>query len=139
LGWLLQRATHDPTAPTLIGTTIAGEGHEFGAMMAAVTAALAGWRVLYLGANTPATDLADAARDSKARIIVLGIVGDEAADSVRAEVNTLRRKLGLKTKIVAGGAAATNHRLSLKRARIEIIETRSDFRRFLNPIWSRDA
>ena len=139
LGWLLQSAVPSAEAPTLIATTIAGEAHEFGAMMAAVVAAVAGWRVLYLGANTPAAELAHAARASQARAIVVGIVGEEAFDTVRSEATALRKTVGSKTRIVAGGATASDHRLSLKRARIEIVASRAEFRRLLNALWTRDS
>jgi DNA-binding transcriptional MerR regulator/methylmalonyl-CoA mutase cobalamin-binding subunit len=139
LSWLLQSAVPSAEAPALVATTIAGEGHEFGAMMAAVVAAVAGWRVLYLGANTPGHDLARAARASNARAIVVGIVGEEASDEVRAEATAIRKAVGAKTSIIAGGAAASDHRLSLKRARVEIVESRADFRRMLNTLWTRDS
>jgi DNA-binding transcriptional MerR regulator/methylmalonyl-CoA mutase cobalamin-binding subunit len=139
LGWLLQSAVPSPNAPTLIATTIAGEGHEFGAMMAAAVAAVAGWRVLYLGANTPATDLARAARASGARVIVVGIVGEEGGDEVKSEAVALRKAIGSRAKIVAGGTAAAEHRLTLKRARIDILESRVELRRLLNTLWTRDA
>jgi methanogenic corrinoid protein MtbC1 len=139
LGWLLQSAVASSEAPTLVATTIAGEGHEFGAMMAAVVAAVAGWRVLYLGANTPAAELAQAARASHARAIVVGIVGNEASDAVRSEATVLRKVVGSKMRIVAGGATASEHRLSLKRARIEIVDSRAEFRRLLNTLWTRDS
>ena len=139
LGWLLQSAAPSAEAPTLIATTIAGEAHEFGAMMAAVVAAVAGWRVLYLGANTPADELATAARAAHARTIVVGIVGKEAADTVRTEATALRKAVGSKMRIIAGGATAADHRLSLKRARIEIVESRAEFRRLLNTLWTRDS
>ena len=54
LGWLMQNAKPEGEAPTLVATTVAGEQHEFGAMMAAAAAALEGWRVIYLGPNLPA-------------------------------------------------------------------------------------
>jgi methanogenic corrinoid protein MtbC1 len=140
LGWLLQNATHGEHAPTLIATTVAGEAHELGAMMAAVVAAAAGWRVLYLGPNTPARDLARAARESEARVIALGIVGHDSPGDVKVEVTELRRALGgstSRTKVIAGGAAAANHRLTLKRARVEILASRTELRRLLNSLWTR--
>ena len=139
LGWLLQSAVPSPDAPTLIATTIAGEGHEFGAMMAATVAAVAGWRVLYLGANTPAVDLSHAARAANARVIVVGIVGEEGADAVKSETTALRKAVGSSAKIVAGGAASADHRLTLKRARIELLESRADLRRLLNALWTRET
>jgi DNA-binding transcriptional MerR regulator/methylmalonyl-CoA mutase cobalamin-binding subunit len=139
LGWVLQSAIPSAEAPTLIATTIAGEGHEFGAMMAATVAAVAGWRVLYLGANTPAPDLARAARSSNAKVIVLGIVGEEGAENVKAEANALRKAVGSRSKVVAGGAAASDHRLTLKRARVDILDSRADLRRLLNTLWTRDS
>ena len=51
LGWVLATLEPQGDPPTIVVATPAGELHEFGAMMAAVVAAQAGWRVRYLGPN----------------------------------------------------------------------------------------
>ena len=139
LGWLLQSAVPGEDAPALVAATIAGEAHEFGAMMAAIVAAVAGWRVLYLGPNTPAADLARFAREAKARLVVVSIAAERERADVQREIAALRETLGARTKIVAGGTAAANHRLSLRRAKIEILDSRSALRSVLDSTWRRDA
>ncbi|MEO7086740.1 MAG: MerR family transcriptional regulator [Gemmatimonadaceae bacterium] len=139
LGWLLQSSTADESAPALIAATIAGEAHEFGVMMAAITAARAGWRVVYLGANIPAEDLAQVARTSRARVVALGIVADRIGVDVRSETAALRKALGSRMRIVAGGSATANNLLSLRRANIEVLDSRSDFIEFLASLWTRSS
>jgi DNA-binding transcriptional MerR regulator len=49
LEWLTEAAEVSTGAPLMLAATPAGQRHEFGALLAAVTGALAGWRVVYLG------------------------------------------------------------------------------------------
>ena len=139
LGWLLQSTTAHDSAPTLVAATIAGESHEFGATMAAVAAARAGWRVVHLGANVPAADLAHTVRTSGARVVVLGIVCDGAGHDIRGEISALRKAVGANTRIVAGGAATATNRLSLRRANVEVLPSRDELLSVLDSVWTRST
>lgn len=125
LGWMLQTAAPSDEAPTFVATCVAGEQHEFGAMMAAVAATIAGWRVLYLGANLPAGEIARATKLARAHVVGLSIVNPQPSSILRDELTELRAQLGKRTVVLAGGAAVYDHRLSLRRASIEIVESRS--------------
>lgn len=136
LGWLMQTATSAESAPMFVSGTLPGEQHEFGAMMSAVVAALAGWRVLYLGPSLPALEIARVARDAKAKVVALSLATPQPQRSLHDELTALRAAVGKRTTIVAGGAAATDHRLSLRQASIEVIEHRTALRCALEKIWS---
>ncbi len=87
-------------APTLVVATPTGQRHEIGALVAAVTAALEGWRVTYLGSDLPAADIAQVARDVSARALALSVT--TASDTVREEIVALSRVLKT-TPILVGG------------------------------------
>lgn len=104
------RATSDPTqviGPHLIVTTPAGQVHELGALMAALAAASQGWKVVYLGPDLPADEIAAAAEQTGAEAIALSIMCLEADPRLRGELLRLRRHLP-DAVIFAGGDAVEN-------------------------------
>lgn len=105
-GWLLENLEPEGDAPTLVVTTPAGDRHELGALAAAITAASAGWKALYLGPDLPARDIAAAAIASDARAVALSLVFPGAGASVADELVALRGALPPTVPIFAGGAAA---------------------------------
>lgn len=137
LGWLLQTATQAKDAPVFVATTVADEFHEFGAMMASAVAAVAGWRVIYLGSNLPAEEIARISKDAKARVVALSIVNPQPTRALRDQLAALRRALGKRTTVVAGGASAGDHRLSMARSSIELIPSRAALSAQLDRIWTR--
>ena len=90
-------------APVLIVGTLAGERHAIGAVLAGATAAVEGWNVLHLGADLPATAIADAARSSDARVVAVSIVYVDDRDALLAELRALRAALPAGVTLVAGG------------------------------------
>ena len=106
LGWILKSFGIDTKAPAILIATPAGELHELGALMAAVIAASAGWRVHYLGPNVPAADLAAAARQVRAGCVALSLVYPQNTTNVVAEVKKLREALPAEVPIIVGGKAA---------------------------------
>jgi methanogenic corrinoid protein MtbC1 len=152
LGVMLQRAsvgvprtrrgsarTKSSAAPTLIATTIGGEHHEFGTLMAAIVAARAGWRVLYLGSNLPAENIVRVATETNARVIVLGIVYGQVTRLLRNELTVLRNELAPDVRLVSGGASTGEHQLTLRRARVERVASRAEFRAVLDSAWKKPA
>lgn len=107
LGFLLETLrVRSAAAPSLVAATPQGERHEFGAMMAASVAAMAGWRVAYVGPDLPASDLAIAVRQAGARVLALSIVSLRGGGALATELKTLREGVGRDVVIVAGGTAA---------------------------------
>ncbi|MBV9470659.1 MAG: cobalamin B12-binding domain-containing protein [Abitibacteriaceae bacterium] len=109
LGGLTRYTSTAHTAPAIIVTTPSGQMHELGALMAAATAAAEGWRVLYMGADMPAEEIALAAQQSAARVVALSIV--YPADDLRLgdELHKLKAHLPNFTTILVGGRAAASY------------------------------
>lgn len=109
LTWLLEAAESLEGAPRMVVATPSGERHEFGAMMAAVTAGLAGWQVLYLGPDLPAADVVVAAETYGARVVGLSVVQEAGASAVASELEAVARGLGEGVELVVGGRASALH------------------------------
>ena len=95
-------------APKVLVATPAGDRHSIGAALVGAASALEGWNVLYLGADLPAADIADAARTAGVRIVALSIVYTEDRARVLGEVRALRSRLPADMVLIAGGAGATS-------------------------------
>ncbi len=90
------------TTPPVICTTPSGELHELGALVVAVLIAMRGRRAIFLGANLPAPQIAEAARMSGATSVALSLIGIASADA-RRELKLLDKALPKKVEIVVGG------------------------------------
>lgn len=104
---LLDSLIHDlqggEGSPVVVVATPALERHAFGGMVAAAAAAHDGWRVLWLGPDVPARDIAAAARQHHARVVGLSVVTLRDIIGVRAELRSLRRTLPAATALLVGG------------------------------------
>ena len=96
----------EPDAPLLVSTTLAGELHEFGVLLASVLAAEAGWRVLYLGPSLPAGEIARAAASSRAHAVAVSVVDERPATELMAELGSLRERLPARVRLLVGGRGA---------------------------------
>jgi DNA-binding transcriptional MerR regulator/methylmalonyl-CoA mutase cobalamin-binding subunit len=105
LDWLLGRYDASSDAPLVVTGTVAGELHEFGAMLASVVAADVGWRVLYLGPSLPAEEIAMAASRSGASVVAVSVVDGEDLDpdGPARELTELRMAVPPGVLVVAGG------------------------------------
>lgn len=109
LTWMGEVTAPPAGAPVVIIGTPAHHVHELGAMLAATTAAGNGWRVIYLGANLPAEELARAAKQVKAEAVALSIIYPTGDPQVADELRRLREHLGPSIGIVAGGSGASSY------------------------------
>jgi len=102
------RATFETAqgAPTIVMTTLSGELHEMGALLATATAAGDGWDVIYLGPNLPSEQIALVARQKDARAIGLSVVLPEDEAALAEELDKLRRHVGAGIPIIVGGRGA---------------------------------
>ncbi|MEO7271816.1 MAG: MerR family transcriptional regulator [Vicinamibacterales bacterium] len=73
LGGSLRAIARPAGAPRVVFATPCGDRHELGLLCGALLAATAGYGVLYLGADLPASDIFHAAEAAGARIIVLSL------------------------------------------------------------------
>ena len=100
-----ERTEKDSRTRVLVAT-LSGEGHEAGALMAGVVAALAGCDVIRAGADLPASAIASAARRARANIVAVSIVDGTGPRAAQRELTALRALLPARTRLVVGGAAA---------------------------------
>ncbi|MCK6536243.1 MAG: MerR family transcriptional regulator [Polyangiaceae bacterium] len=105
LGAMLRLFAPDASSPTAVASTPAGEHHELGALMAAVVAAMSGWRCVYLGPNLPASEVARAVKSSAADAVLLSAVC-LPAEATAPYVAELDSALPAHTTLVLGGHSA---------------------------------
>lgn len=105
LGWVLESCEPGPGAPRVVVATPSGQHHNLGALLAAATAAAAGWRVSYLGGDLPGEEIGRAARELGARAVALSVVHPETPDFLD-ELRRLRREAPEETSLLVGGRAA---------------------------------
>jgi len=90
------------SAPPVICTTPSGEQHELGALLVAVLIAMSGRRAIFLGANLPAEQIAEAVRMSGATRVAISVVVLAPEDAQR-ELHHLSKLLPATVDLVVGG------------------------------------
>lgn len=120
--WLLRNLLsslfrlYPPTegAETIVLATPAGERHEFGILLAALMASTRGWRVVYIGADLPAADIAQAVRLTRSKLLALSYVNPQTAETM-AELEAIATLVPSTTRVWIGGAEAINIRDFIER------------------------
>jgi DNA-binding transcriptional MerR regulator len=129
LGSLLRRPS--PGSPAMVFTTAPGEWHEFGALLASLLAVSHGFAALYLGPNTPASDIRFAAEQSAAIAVVLGILQANATPDVQREIQELASALPYAMELWVGGSGAEQATQGASRANLLVLEDMEAFERNL--------
>jgi methanogenic corrinoid protein MtbC1 len=93
------------TGPIVALATLPGELHGLGLQMAALVFALANWRVLVLGVDTPIEQIAALTLETPIAAVALSYVEPRGAKNA-AQVRTLRQKLPGKIPLLVGGSGA---------------------------------
>jgi methylmalonyl-CoA mutase cobalamin-binding subunit len=112
--------------------TPAGQLHEIGALSASLLATAWGWRVVYLGASTPATELAATAEQSRARAIALSISYPPDDPFTVNELRALRACVGADYPILVGGRCSRSYLAALHDVGAIAIFSVDDLRRALD-------
>lgn len=76
-------------APKILVATPKGQLHEFGILIAQITAAAAGFEVVNLGINLPAEEMIIAAQTLKPAALVLSIIIPAQLEEIQEEINKL--------------------------------------------------
>ncbi len=97
-------------APVLVVATPAGQVHELGALLVAAMAADLGWQVTYLGPSLPASEIAGAARQCRARAVALSLVYPEDDPRLEGEMARLGEALPPEVALLVGGRALPAYR-----------------------------
>jgi DNA-binding transcriptional MerR regulator len=111
MGSLFRLCATSDDADTLVLATPAGERNEFGSLLAALLGAAHGWRVVFLGADVPAAEIALAVRLTKARVLSLSL--GTAYTGANQELEAISRRLPVSTRVWISGTQAKRHGESL--------------------------
>lgn len=96
--------------PRVLLTTVPGEPHGLGVLMAEALFALEGARCISLGVQTPVWDIVLAARAQHADVVALSFSSLPSPAMVLESLRELRDKLPASTELWAGGRSATLQR-----------------------------
>jgi methanogenic corrinoid protein MtbC1 len=122
----------DENAPVLIVCTPPGQLHELGALIIALVAAAEGWRVVYLGMDTPAVEIAAAAVKENSQVVALSIIYPPMDPVLIQELLKLPTALPVGVDIVVGGRGTVNYQEIIDRIGAKRINRLEDFRRYLS-------
>ncbi|HTK52017.1 MAG TPA: cobalamin-dependent protein [Gemmatimonadaceae bacterium] len=113
---------------TVLVATPTGERHAIGAALVGATAASEGWRVVYLGTDLPASDIAAAAIATKARAIAMSVIYVQDRARTLGELRTLRALIPPSIAIIVGGAGAAEMEDDLRQLGIRVGASLRDLR-----------
>ncbi len=119
LGALMRLYTPDVGARVVVCATLADELHEFGALAAALTAASNGWKVVYLGPNLPASEIANAVKTAQAELLLVSAV--VARPELEQQLGSLDKNLPKGVRVILGGTGAS--KLSGLPARFQVLDS----------------
>ena len=103
---LIDQQTPSENAPIVISATPRGQDHELGALIAAVVASSAGWKVVYLGPNLPVEEIVAVTDKLEAKAVALSLVYPNDDQQLRKDLLNLERMLPGNTALLVGGRAA---------------------------------
>lgn len=103
---MIEVASSPLAAPHLLVTNQSGQPQELGALVAAAAAAAEGWHVTHLGAQLPATEIAETAMHTGARAVLLSLGAAPADRVLPRELRQLRALLPPAVKILVEGAGS---------------------------------
>lgn len=96
--------------PRILMTTLPGEVHSLGLLMAACLFTLRGAYCIYLGTETPGEDIARAADAHEADAIALSFSSAFPVRLVRPALVDLRNRVAKEVEIIAGGEGVKRHK-----------------------------
>ncbi len=110
---MAQLLARSPVAPsngrTVVASAVEGDAHDIGLHVASDFLEMAGWRVIFLGNNTPPNDLARAVEDFEADLLMLSATLPSQRRSVARTIGILRGQESIASvPVLVGGRAFTN-------------------------------
>lgn len=94
------------SGPIAICATLSNERHDLGLHMAALVAAVANWRVVYLGADTPTKDINSTAVQTQAQMVFISVSSFGDIQHAQRCLHELRALVSEDVFIVVGGGGA---------------------------------
>jgi methanogenic corrinoid protein MtbC1 len=92
--------------PHVVATMLPGDRHEGGLLMLSILLALRGYRVLYLGLDTPVAQIAATARVGGAEAVALSVSAAMSREGAASDLAALRKALPRRVHLWVGGAGA---------------------------------
>jgi methanogenic corrinoid protein MtbC1 len=92
--------------PRFVATTLPGERHEGGLMMASLLLAVQGYRVVYLGLDTPIEQVVAATKAAAAEAVIVSVSAATSPARASREITSLRKGLPPRLPLWVGGAGA---------------------------------
>jgi MerR family transcriptional regulator, light-induced transcriptional regulator len=132
LNGIIGNPMHSPGARSVLVATPAGDEHELGSLLAAATATAEGWRVVNLGPDLPAREIATAATQMKADLVALSVTYAPDALETLQELRDLRAQLPDEIPLLLGGAAAIRMKDRIRLERVTVVATFAELRAELN-------
>jgi len=96
--------------PLVVCSSLPGELHALGLQMAALVLTIAGCRVLFLGTEVPAAQVASLAKDLAARAVAVSVSLASRGAAMTAQISSLRRLLPRRVGLIIGGDGAPRPR-----------------------------
>jgi methanogenic corrinoid protein MtbC1 len=134
LEWLHATVSVGAGSPVLISATPAGERHELGALLAAVSGGAEGWRTVYLGPDLPADEITTAALRLDATAVAVSCVEGREEETIINEVRDLRRRLPPNIHLFAGGPVAEKNKATLSEEGVDVLASLQGLRRGLQAL-----
>ncbi len=94
------------SGPVAVLATLPAERHGLGLHLAACLTASAGWRIVFLGVETPAPDIDACARQVGARAVLVSVSSASSPGQIEWDLAALRARLPSSVLLVVGGAGA---------------------------------
>jgi DNA-binding transcriptional MerR regulator len=107
LNSLFRLYSPDESADAIVLATPAGERRESGILISALIAAMHGWRVVYLGTDLPAAEIARTVRLTKARVLALSVLSPENPH-LSEEFKAIADQTPPQVIVLVGGTEAGN-------------------------------
>lgn len=106
---LIEQHIPPQNAPIIISATPRGQDHELGALIAGVTAASVGYKVIYLGPNLPVEEIAAVTDNLDAKVVALSLVYPNDDPQLKLDLVNLKKMLPGNTSLIVGGRAANGY------------------------------
>jgi methanogenic corrinoid protein MtbC1 len=131
LEWMMGNVEVGGGAPVMIAATPAGERHELGALLSALSGAAEGWKSVFLGPDLPAGEIVTAALRLEAEVVALSCVDPRLKGTFADEVLKVRGRLPADVHLVVGGALTRTSPQLAETDGVEILESFEDLRETL--------
>jgi MerR family transcriptional regulator, light-induced transcriptional regulator len=128
VGGMLGSVGGSDRGPAILVSGPAGERHELGALLAAGVAVSEGWRVVYLGTDLPAVEIAEAALATGVRAVGLSVVFVEDRERTLSEILAVRGALPTSIPLLIGGGATAELGDGLDHPTIRVTRDLESFR-----------